>query len=370
MNRSTPTGQITPLQTQAIVISSIVGIGVLTFPTYMAQAADSGGPLVTLLGIVFSCISLIPLSLVGRRFPKENIVVYSGKLIGKWPTLLFCFTLILMFLLVTGGIVRETAEAISLIVLPRTPPEITAIMLLSLTALSARRNIIKFSYIHTFYLPFILVPGLIILIGSLRNADYLNLLPFTGIHPKNVISGALTIMGLFQVSFILAMVIPHMSKPQKALNCSFWSIACAGALYLFIVTASTAVFGAEEMKEMVYPTLELARSSSISVSGLQRVDGIFIIVWVLTVFTTLISTYYISLYLIGRIFDLQDHRMLATFLIPFVFIVSLIPQDFFQLYDSMNLISIVGLCLTFGYPLLLYIISFIQKGVRGNETTG
>lgn len=356
-------GQITTLQTQAVVISTILGVGVLSFPQFMAKIADSGAPLVTFAGIVLSFIALVPLALVGRKFPGQNLLAFSQLLIGKWLTVLFSTLVILLFLAVTGITLRQTSEAITLIVLPTTPVEVVSLLMLMILVLSSRRNIVKFSYIHYFYLPFILVPFIIILMSSLKYGEYINLLPVIGVHPRHLAEGTLMITGLFQVSFVLAIVLPHMSNPKKALSASLWAIASAAVFYLFIVIASVAVFGAEEMKQMVFPTLELARSTSLSFGGLQRVDGIFIIIWVLMVFTTLFSTYYICLYFLCRMFNLEDHRWLATWLFPFVYAFSLLPRNVFQLYQMGNLLNLAGLGITFGYPLLLWVMSLFRKGV-------
>lgn len=48
MNRNRP---ITTIQVMAVIISTIIGIGILSIPRYMAEAGDSGAPLVTASGV-------------------------------------------------------------------------------------------------------------------------------------------------------------------------------------------------------------------------------------------------------------------------------------------------------------------------------
>lgn len=66
MNNNRP---ITTIQVVAVVVSTIIGIGILSIPRYMAEAGDSGAPLVSASGIpvaflgplVYSrCMSEIP----------------------------------------------------------------------------------------------------------------------------------------------------------------------------------------------------------------------------------------------------------------------------------------------------------------------
>ncbi|ANS73434.1 hypothetical protein AWM70_01590 [Paenibacillus yonginensis] len=370
MSRKTTGGQITVIQTQSVLISTTVGVGVLSFPHFLALDADSGSPLLTLAGIILAVLFLIPAILAGRKFPKDHLVAYSKKMIGGPLTVLFCSLIILHFMLFTAGVLRQSAEAINLIVLPRTPTEITSLLVMLLCMVGSRRDIVKFAYIHTFYLPFILIPGVLIIVGALKYGEYLNLLPVTGIHPVHLYRGAFSVASLFQVSFVAAILIPHMAEPQKALKASIVSLLCSGFFYLFIIITATAVFGAEELKQMVYPTLELARSSSLAFGGIQRLDGLFIIVWVLTGFTTLYSAYYICLYLLSRLTKVQDYRLYSSVISPFILSFSLIPQDFFQVYSIVDKAGIAGMAFIFFYSLLLMIMSFARKGDSRHDTTG
>ncbi len=64
---------------------------------------------------------------------------------------------------------------------------------------------------------------------------------------------------MFQGFFIITLLIPHMRQQSKAWVSGLSGLGVAGALYLLIITSTVAVFGAEEVKELLYPTLELAK---------------------------------------------------------------------------------------------------------------
>ena len=74
--------QITVIQGAAILISTIIGVGVLALPRFAVEAADTGASLVTFLGFLLACIGLGLITLLGMRFPNKSIVQYSEDILG------------------------------------------------------------------------------------------------------------------------------------------------------------------------------------------------------------------------------------------------------------------------------------------------
>ena len=359
--------EITTLQTSSIIISTIIGVGVLPLPLFAVRAGDTGAPLVTLAGIALAAIGLFIITLLGMRHPDKTIITYSQLIIGKWLGRFCSLFIIFFFLVLTGLASREFGAVVVSAVLRETPLEVTVIVMLLLACLSCRNNINVFSYIHNFYVPIILAPAIIVVVLSLKNANILYLRPLIGTNYYNMFTGMLTISALFQGSFIITMIIPSMKTPNKALKASFWGIFISGGLYLSLVIATVAVFGPEEIKQIFWPTLELARTTTVPGNILQRLDVIFLAVWVTAVFTTLFSSYYFTIHAIKEFCHLQDHKMLTYFILPFVFILAMIPQDILQMYEVIQYVGRAGLLITILYPSLLLGIDFL-KGWRRKKS--
>ncbi|MCL6516429.1 endospore germination permease [Alicyclobacillus sp.] len=359
---------VTFLEATATVISTIIGVGVLALPRIAAEAGNSGAPLVTLLGIVLSTVGLVLVTALGMRFPRQSPVEYSERIIGRWPARGVSLLLVAFFATLTGLAAREFAEVVVTSVLPRTPVEVTAIAMLALTAWCCRANLTTFAYAHLFYLPFVLAPGLVIVALSLKNAALLNLLPVVGNHPDAgaIAAGALTVSALFQGSFVVAMVIPGMRRPRRAMAASLVGICVAGGLYLAIVIATVGVFGAAATAEFLWPTLELAKTTLLPGEVLERLDAAFLMVWVTAVFTTLYSTYALTARALRDLFRLGDHSLWVTFLLPYVFLIALVPPDIVRLYQVIEWVGRFGLWITIGYPCLLWLVCLLG-GARGDE---
>lgn len=354
---------VTVIEATGIIISTIIGVGVLALPRFAVEGANTGAPFATLLGITLSFGGLWLITRLGTRFPNQSIIEYSEHIVGKWPARSGSILIIGFYAILTSLAAREFGEVVVTAVLQRTPVEVTAILMLLLAAICSRTNITTFAYAHLFYLPFLLAPGLIIVMLSTKNGEMLNLQPLFGNSPNihGMFMGVLTIAALFQGSFIITMVIPAMRQPQKAMKASIWGLVVAGTLYFLIVIATLSVFGSEEIKLLLWPTLELAKTTMLPGEILERLDALFLVVWVTAVFTTLYSTYTLTVRAIRDLLQLGDHKMLSFFLLPFVFLLAMLPPNIIQLYQVIEFVGRIGLLLTIVYPLLLLIVAWIRK---------
>lgn len=358
--------EVTTLQAATVLISTIIGVGVLPLPLFAVRAGETGAPFVTLLGIGIASLGLMIITRLGMRYPRQTIITYSEEILGKWLGRLGSLMIILFLMILTALAAREFGGVVITAVLLETPLEVTVIVMLLLAAITARNDINTFAYIHNFYIPIILAPVLIIVALSLKNANLLYIQPFLPNSFKESFLGMLTVASLFQGSYILTIIIPAMKKPKSAMKAGWWAMFISGGLYLLIVVATLSIFGAEEIKKLYWPTLELARTTSLPGNVLQRLDVVFLSVWVIAVFTTVYASYFLTIYLLKQFLRLQDHKMLVYFVFPFIFILAMLPQNILELYTVIQIIGRVGMVMSILYPLFLYMIDVIRSKGRKN----
>ncbi|GAA3401535.1 endospore germination permease [Paenibacillus hodogayensis] len=361
--------QITAIQAATVIISTIIGVGVLPLPLFAARGAGPGAPLLTAVSALVAYVGLFLITKLGQRFPRQTIIQYSQALIGKWPARVGAVLIIVFFGELTALASREFGEVVVTSVLRKTPLDITVIVMLLLAALSTRSSLTTFAYIHQFYVPLVLFPGLLIIALSLKNANGLYIQPFWGQELRQVSREIGTIASLFNGAFVMTMVIPVMRNPKRAARASMWGMLIAGGFYVLIVAATLAVFGPEETKLLLWPTLELAKVTSLPANILERLDAAFLAIWVTAVFTTLYSTYYFTIHSISQLLGLKDHKFLSLPLLPFVFTLAMYPQNVVDMYYTISFVGRIGLLLTIAYPLLLLIVALVRKkgGGAGDE---
>ncbi|WNS40945.1 endospore germination permease [Paenibacillus sp. MMS20-IR301] len=353
--------QITTLRAAAVISSTIIGVGILSFPRFMAAAGGSSAPFIAFCGVVFSFLCYWLLVSLCRRFPKDSLFVFSKALIGRHPATVFTAVIMIMFIMLTGLTVRQFGDVATTVLYKKTPIEATIFLMLLTCLLSSRRNIVKFSYIHFFYLPLIISSILVTILISLKSVDLLNLQPVLMTPTPEFWKGVREASYLFQSSFVIVLLIPFMEKPGQAVRAGALAIVISGAIYVLIVIASVGMFGSEETKLLIYPTLEMARSTAFGEGFLERLDALFMIIWVISVYTTVYTTYYISAYLLQVLFGFRDQHMAASLLLPLMFTLSLLPSNVFESYQWALHLGNAGMFLLLGYPLLLWSAYLIRR---------
>lgn len=112
--------------------------------------------------------------------------------------------------------------------------------------------------------------------------------------------------------------------------------------------------------------LVLTRMTELPASILERLDIIFLVVWIVSAFTTILSGYLICIELASKLFGLRSHRVLSYLTIPVIFGLSLYPESVPHLYEIIRLTGKWCLIITLGYPIVLLLISLL-RGKRGSN---
>lgn len=361
------TEKISTTQLAIVISSALFGQYTLTYPKIIAEAAGTAAPLMTIAGTCCAAFSLFVFTRLSQRFSDRTIFDYSQTIIGKLPALLANLFVFACFFISTALMFRQFGEVLSAVVFRKTPIEMSILLILILVALSCRRNVVKFSYVLLFYWPFVILPFLFVIMIAMKSVRHLNWLPLLGNEIPNWSPALLSPASLYIGSFLITVMLPVTEKPKQALKAAMLGMAITGSMYLLLVLSTIGIYGVQETLQLLYPTLEMARSIAIGGDVIERMDALFIIIWVINVYTTMYTLYYLTSLSLSHLLDLQDHRLTTTLLMPFMFGVSLLPQDQYQLYRFSRIADDSGYLFLTGYALLLWIISMIRhKGGRSH----
>lgn len=344
--------------------TSIIGVGLLSFPRIAVEYTDTAAPLTTLAAVILMTSVGVIVAYLGAKYPEDTIFSYGDLLIGKWFSGLLTTLLSIYYLILAGLTAREFGEVVVTSVLQRTPIPVTVLVMLILAAIAARNDIAVFSRILTFYMPFVYVPALVIVLTSLKNAEAGNLRPIlagvAGVPVGNLFLSILIVAALLQNFLVLGLLIPFMYRPAQAIKSTLIGMGTAGALYVILICSTISVFGIEEMKKLLWPTLELAKTAAVPTFYIERLDPIFLAVWVTAVFCTLLTSYYIGIQGFGHVLGLRDHRVLTLPALPLLLLIAKLPGNIFSLYRIVEIMGMSGLGLTVGFPLLLFLVHLLK----------
>jgi spore germination protein len=131
--------------------------------------------------------------------------------------------------------------------------------------------------------------------------------------------------------------------------------------------STLAVFGTEEMKNLLWPTLELAKTASLPLVFIERLDPVFLAVWVTAVFTAIMASFYTAVRGLAHFFNFKNHYILTTLLVPIIYLLAMQPPNIVVLYRIVKQVGLTGLALTVGYPLVLLVLHFLKKRKKGQK---
>jgi spore germination protein len=350
VNKENPRFQITNFQLASIVVCNIIGLGILTMPRLIAKDAAQDGWITTLIVGFIMLVAVYLMNLVCRRFPNLTLVeildVVFGKYIGKVFALIFiCFNIVLAALMV-----RLWAGIISAYLLPRTPTSvIIAVLLLAVSYLTVEglKNIGRICEISQF----LVAPLFVVIIITIPEADWLNLMPVGGAGIQNILKASAT-TGLSYCGLIVFMVIyPFNIKKEWALLSGITGVLFVIFTYLFLVVVTTAVFGSVGIQGIRWPLLELMSIATFPV--IERLDFVVLVFYQLIVYRITTLSIFMAGFNMAKIFNLKEHRYMVLAILPAVYTIAILPKDAFEVAKLSDWTGIAGILIDFFYPAIL-----------------
>ncbi|MGN8647619.1 GerAB/ArcD/ProY family transporter [Gracilibacillus sp. HCP3S3_G5_1] len=357
---------VSNLQLAFIIISTMIGVSILSFARFVAEHTGSGTPFASLTGIIFGFVSLLCIVILGKRFPKNTLIGYNemvfGSILGKAISCLIILVFLVMFSLET----RHYAEAIQGSVLPNTPIQVAIIIMIALCVTTSYQSASTFANLHFFYLPLIIMPIIIIILPAFKDMEYYNLLPILGdqLTFANITAGAIVTLSAIGNFIVIGMVIPFMKEPQQSLKSAMLGYWIAAIIVMFVVVMIIGTLGESEILETIWPTLELGRTIDIPGNLLSRIDAILLTSWIFSVFTTLLSYYFLIVRGICELLRFHHYRVVAIICAPIAFGIAIYPEDIYKMYDYIIVTTNYGLLAILAYPFIALIIAKI-RGKRG-----
>jgi spore germination protein KB len=314
----------------------------------------------TLLSCLVTLVFFIFIYLLLKRFPDKDIVrIYEtvlGKLLGSIFTLFICG----FFVFNAGSTLREFVEMIKVYNLPSTPISIIMITFLSVSMIISYFGLQTLGRICALcFIPTLIGLGLILLLAA-PSYDTNLLKPYGGYGAAiNIEYGFMRSSAYFE--FILlgfAINAAGGYKTYKKIGIS--SIIIAGTVFTISLLCYLMTFGYTVGGENISGIFELSRSIFFN-RFLQRVESIFLFIWVISSVISTTASYYFSLLIYSKVFTIKDHKPL---LIPFailVFVVAILP-DSMQVVSQFNIVILRQYSMFVIYiPAILVLIAILFK---------
>ncbi|MHA6481376.1 GerAB/ArcD/ProY family transporter [Paenibacillus sp. strain BS8-2] len=306
-------GEITAGQMSKIVYLFSLGSAALIVPSAVISIARQDGWASMLLAIpVQYAVLLVYLALM-KRFPRLSIVQYSEIIAGKWIGKVIGLTFIFFFLTLSMLVLRNLVDFMSKTVLPQTPTwfiSATFMFVIIYGVYLGIETIARTGEVLFIWSLFVLV---IITLTLLNQVHFEYFQPVMGEGVMPMLKGLYPVLG-FPITecVIITAILPMVAKSEREQLRSriFGAVAMTGGISSLIVMLLIAVMGVEETSRSPFAVYEMAKIINIE-EILVRVEILFAVVWVGTVFMKLALCMYTLSVMLGQLLQLKTYRPLV-----------------------------------------------------------
>jgi spore germination protein len=361
--------KISPYQISMIVIMTIIGVGVFNFVQAVAKFGGNDGWLIIAgMGLAHILLAFIIIKL-NCRFPGKTFPEYIQKVIGVIPGKILVLAISCYILINLAYEVREFTEVAKMFLLPRTPTEIIIFTLILVCAYVVRGGVESVARMVEATFPILFIPFFLVLLPGFSNLDLTNLLPLgrdLGTKVTDLMPHAPhAFRGIEYILFYIGFV----EKPQRAFKPVAWGLLFVTGFYTLVCIICLSAFGAKSVSTTIWPLLNYIRNINIPGLFIERLDGVILSLWVLTVFTTIITGFFIVTYSFSKILNTKEQKQYALPLMIVIYYLALQPAGLAELYQwGAWMFKYVSTIFIYVIPVVALAIAALRRlGVKKSE---
>lgn len=299
-----------------------------------------------------------------KKYPKDNFLSLNIRLLSKPIGYLITISYALYAILATSTIIRFLIEMVHTWLLKTTPISVVAFLIVA-TAIYMVRNGLSIVARYNEVLFFTLFFFFLLIAVALPETQLINLRPVGGSGIVNILKGVIPsfyAFGGYEVMLIYYSYISNKEKPILKFSCI--SILAVTLFYTATVLSQIALFGPDELYQVLYPSMNYLRAIDFPV--IERMELFFTILWCFTVLGTISIQYLAACVLSQLVFKPVKTSTFSYIYAPIIFILALIPRNTAQLVEFSDYIGYMNIFYGLVLPLALFIMSIIKGGKKNN----
>lgn len=358
--------QITQGQALFLIVQTQMGIGVLSLPYTIQKHAGRDGWISILVAGLFVQLLLFVYYALNRRFPKLTFPEIVQKLLGKYAGSAISILYSIYFLLVSSSTLLSFARIMNTWYYPTTPSWVIVGIVIVLgvyLVLDGLRTIARFYTLISVMI--VIVIGLIL--WTYTDVNFLYLLPIGKAGLEKILYSAestvvSSLLGFELVLFIFPLI---QGSNRGKLKVASLANLIVTLFYTFIVISSLVFFSPEEIKLVPEPVLYMLKAQTTTI--FERVDYLFMAVWVLFMSTTYFSYLYLSSKGVSVLFTKKtknSYKPIVMIIALLTFVLGIWSKNTFFIDHVGQLLGKIGNIFIILIPLVLLIISLVKKKGR------
>lgn len=365
-------GHIGWREATALIITFTAIKVLLAFPRMMAKHGLSAGWMIPVIATALGLLGFGLIAALMKRFPGKSIVEVSEEVAGKFLGITISLSFFGFFFYLTVVVLRQFAETVIATTLPLTPISVVTAVFLAAVVYGAYLGIETIARGNWLLFPFMLLGYVTILAGVLPYLNTDNFFPVLGTGPATIVKYGMLKSSLLGEVLVLAVICPVIREQKKFTRIGVMSILVAGVTMTAAVVVLIGVFSPQGARDgAAYPLFQLAR---LIIYGrfVQRIESIFIFVWIFAGLVEICVSLYASAVILARTLKLPVYRPLVFPLALLAYSLSFVPPDYVTATKlETEVLRNYGWSIVFVLPGLLLLLARLRgKGEDGPGDKG
>lgn len=301
-------GRFGGFETVMILLFPTLGKIYLSYTAGVIKENLSAAWLAVFFGCIAAAVFFLPLAALLKRFPGEELVGIAEQALGKPLGKLLAGFVVLFIFFSAAVTLRQIGETIIGTALPQVGLAVITATFAAIVALTARRGLEPIARVASISAPYLLIGGTAILLMQLPNMKLDYLAPLWGPGPGRLAANSLLRSSVLSELVFLGFLAPAAAR-KKLIPSAFMLIGLATVILTATMLVGQMVFPPSVAAENTFPFYELARSVYLG-RFYQRIEFLFLLVWIFITLLSLSLRLYLSLTGTARLMKLPYYQPL------------------------------------------------------------
>ncbi len=302
--------RIGKIEAIALLITVIANNIIFNIPTVILNLSGTGSWLnIIYLGII-SLIFIIIVCKLLKPFVQADLVDISDFLGGKILKTIIGIAYIFLFISFSGACLRYLVNSLHVIYFNDTPLLFLILLFIIPVIIANKFGIKAISGTNIIFVPIAMASIVILLFAASKDFVWQRLFPIFGYGAKNIFLYQLPNISAFNVIGYLYFIRPYLKKEN---NFKAISIICIILCILYLLLSIISLLMTYPFITQTDETLSLYVLTRLITFGkfFQRVDAIFIFLWILALLSFLSFNVFLVISIIKKILNLKHSSQLS-----------------------------------------------------------
>lgn len=312
---------------------------------------------VSLIAFLFCMI----ISKLFKNFSNSDLIDVSEFLGGKVLKVFVGFVFIIFFIMLCCFAISNFSYLIKIIYFHKSP---ILFITLFFTVAMIIANLIGFDSlkkIACLIIPFSIISILFVSITSSKSFTIYRIMPILGKDLKTTFLIGLSNLFVFNIIIYYYFLMPFLRNKSNYFKIIKHSFFISIIVLALIIVALLTRFPTFDTSEEVNSVYMLTRSIELT-DFLQRVDAIFVLLWVISTLTYVSILLFWILEILGKIFNLEDKKILSFPISSLILGITIfIFNNQFTEFSKTNIYKYISIVVIFGIGFIILVGANIKK---------